>query len=183
MIKCSNCTQDSIPTVLKMNSDPPNMPNMTPMPRMAPTPNVSSADEMPNLVKQIPYDRMIQNYNDNNVTIPKYIANETGVPEANVPSASELFRNAPVFAVPTNPLLPEGYQEMLSYNELQYLNGFIRTQIGKMAQVDFLIGSNTMVTKTGILIAVGINFIILKEAETGAALTCDYYTIKFITFY
>ena len=40
--------------------------------------------------------------------------------------------NAPEFQVPNNPLLPPGYQEVINYENLQYMNGFLRTQIGKI---------------------------------------------------
>ncbi|MEG1958195.1 MAG: hypothetical protein RR071_10760, partial [Lachnospiraceae bacterium] len=82
-----------------------------------------------------------------------------------------------------NPLLPDGYQEVLDYNSLQYMNGFLRTQIGKTAEVEFLVGSNKTVVHTGRLVGVGINYIILQEFDTDSILTCDFYNIKFVRFY
>ena len=35
---------------------------------------------------------------------------------------------------------------------LQYMNAFLRTQIGKKVTVDFLIGTNTLVDRTGTLL-------------------------------
>lgn len=66
---------------------------------------------------------------------------------------------------------------------LQYLNGFIRTQIGRRISIDFLIGSNNMVTKSGYLLAVATNYIIINELDTNDITTCDFYNIKFIRFY
>ncbi|MEG0115378.1 MAG: hypothetical protein RSA00_03035, partial [Hydrogenoanaerobacterium sp.] len=66
---------------------------------------------------------------------------------------------------------------------LQYLNGFLLTQIGKRVTVEFLIGSNTMVTKTGTLLGVGANYILISEFPTNNLLSCDFFSIKFITFY
>lgn len=66
---------------------------------------------------------------------------------------------------------------------LQYLNGFIRTQIGRKVRVDFLIGTNTLVDKAGILLGVGANYILLNETETDDLVACDFYNIKFIQFY
>lgn len=37
---------------------------------------------------------------------------------------------------------------------LQYLNGFLRTQIGRRVSIDFLVGSNSIVTKSGFLLGV-----------------------------
>lgn len=63
------------------------------------------------------------------------------------------------------------------------MNGFLRTQIGRPVQVEFLVGTNNMVTRSGILLAVGANFILINEAETDDILACDFYNIKFIRFY
>ncbi len=66
---------------------------------------------------------------------------------------------------------------------LQYLNGFLRTQIGRKVHVEFLVGANTLTDRSGILVAVGANYILLNELETDDLLACDYYNIKFIRFY
>lgn len=66
---------------------------------------------------------------------------------------------------------------------LQYLNGFIRTQIGRRVSIDFLIGSNNMVTKSGYLLAVASNYILINELDTTDVTACDFYNIKFIRFY
>ena len=66
---------------------------------------------------------------------------------------------------------------------LQYMNGFLRTQVGRPVQVDFLVGTNSIVTRSGILLAVGANFILINETETDDILACDFYNIKFDRFY
>ena len=66
---------------------------------------------------------------------------------------------------------------------VQYLNGFLRTQIGRRVLVEFLIGTNTLVDRSGILLAVGANYILINETETDDILACDFYNIKFIKFY
>ncbi len=65
---------------------------------------------------------------------------------------------------------------------IQYLNGFIRTQIGRRVQVDFLIGNNEVITKDGYLLGVGANYILLNEIGTNDITACDFYNIKFIRF-
>lgn len=96
--------------------------------------------------------------------------------------APGLIPDAPSITVPPNPLLPPGYEEIIDYNSVQYLNGFLRTQIGRYAIIDFLIGSNSSVTKSGILVAVGLNYVILQDVATSSFLTCDFFTIKFVSF-
>lgn len=66
---------------------------------------------------------------------------------------------------------------------IQYLNGFIRTQIGRRVTIDFLVGSNNMVSKTGYLLGVATNYILINELDTNDITTCDFYNIKFIRFY
>lgn len=66
---------------------------------------------------------------------------------------------------------------------VQYLNGFIRTQIGRRVSIDFLVGSNTIVTKSGYLLGVAANYILINELDTNDLTACDFYNIKFIRFY
>jgi len=83
-------------------------------------------------------------------------------------------QNFPI--VSTNPM-------SLNAESLQYMNGFLRTQIGRRVRVEFLLGSNTLTERTGILVAVGTNYIIINEMGTRDLLACDYYNIKFVRFY
>ncbi len=71
----------------------------------------------------------------------------------------------------------------VSAQSIQYLNGFIRTQIGRRVSIDFLVGSNTIVTKSGYLLGVASNYILINELDTNDITTCDFYNIKFIRFY
>lgn len=65
---------------------------------------------------------------------------------------------------------------------IQYLNGFIRTQIGRRAQIQFLMGNAELVEKDGFLLGVGANYILLNEIGTNDITACDFYNIKFIRF-
>lgn len=107
-------------------------------------------------------------------------------PVAPTPPSSllpEILPDSPVFTVPSNPLLPPGYQEHLTYNSVQYLNGFLRTQIGKVVEVEFLIGENNLTTRSGTLLGIGINYILLQDLRTGDITACDFNNIKFIRFF
>ena len=81
------------------------------------------------------------------------------------------------------PITPTTQPPSIPAESLQYMNGLLRTQIGRPVQVEFLVGTNNMVTRSGILLAVGANFILINEAETDDILACDFYNIKFIRFY
>jgi hypothetical protein len=83
----------------------------------------------------------------------------------------------------TAPITPLTQPMPVTVESMQYINGFLRTQIGKRVTVNFLIGTNTSVDRTGTLLAVGSNYILLNEVETDDILVCDFFSIKFVTIY
>lgn len=62
-----------------------------------------------------------------------------------------------------------------------YTPGFLRQQIGKLMRVEFLIGTNNLVDRIGILQEVGASYILLRSIENDSLVYCDIYSIKFIT--
>lgn len=66
-------------------------------------------------------------------------------------------------------------------DNIMYTQGYLRTQIGKLVRVQFLIGTNSLQDRTGILTQVGTSYIILRSLETGTDIFCDIYSIKFVT--
>lgn len=62
-----------------------------------------------------------------------------------------------------------------------YTPAFLRQQIGKLMRIEFLIGTNNMVDRIGILDDVGASFIVLRSFENDSLVYCDIYAIKFIT--
>lgn len=73
--------------------------------------------------------------------------------------------------------------QAMTLESTEYLNGYLRTKIGQKVRVEFLIGTGTLVDKFGELVSVGANYITIRQAETGNLVACDFYTIKFISFY
>ena len=65
-------------------------------------------------------------------------------------------------------------------NEL-YTPAFLRQHIGKLVRVEFLIGTNYLEDRTGILVEVGARYIVLRSIQDGNLLYCDIYSIKFVT--
>ena len=65
-------------------------------------------------------------------------------------------------------------------NEL-YTPAFLRQHIGKLVRVEFLIGTNYLEDRTGILVEVGASYIVLRSIQDGNLLYCDIYSIKFVT--
>lgn len=89
---------------------------------------------------------------------------------------------APYFAVPANPLLPPEYREVISYEGLQYLNGFLRAQIGRFCYIEFLFGTSGLDTRYGVLVGVGINYILLEHPITRELTVADFFSIRYVEF-
>ena len=62
-----------------------------------------------------------------------------------------------------------------------YTPAFLREQIGKLMRVEFLIGTNYLVDRIGILEDVGASYILLRSLESDSLVYCDIYSIKFVT--
>ena len=62
-----------------------------------------------------------------------------------------------------------------------YTPAFLREQIGKLMRVEFLIGTNNLVDRVGVLEDVGASYILLRSIESDNIVFCDIYAIKFIT--
>lgn len=55
--------------------------------------------------------------------------------------------------------------------------------LGEFVVVEFLIGTQTMTQKQGILYAVGTSFLTLYEEQSQTFVVCDIFSVKFVTFY
>lgn len=62
-----------------------------------------------------------------------------------------------------------------------YTPAFLREQIGKLMRVEFLIGTNNLTDRIGILEDVGASYILLRSVESNNLIYCDIYAIKFVT--
>ena len=67
--------------------------------------------------------------------------------------------------------------------DINYTQGYLRTQIGKRVRVTFLLGTGTLQDRTGILQNVGISYIILRNEESNSNELGDIYSIKFVTIF
>ena len=62
-----------------------------------------------------------------------------------------------------------------------YTPAFLIEQIGKLVRVEFLIGTNNLVDRVGILEDVGASYILLRSLESNTLVYADIYSIKFVT--
>ncbi|MBD9051967.1 hypothetical protein [Ruminococcus sp.] len=126
--------------------------------------------------------REIQNIDSTQPYNPETLPTPAMINEQNMQNMQNMQNNQT--AMSTESLLTDiknPYE--VTAESVQYLNGFIRTQIGRKVSIDFLVGSNTIVTKSGYLLGVAANYILINELDTNDLTTCDFYNIKFIRFY
>ena len=64
-----------------------------------------------------------------------------------------------------------------------YTQGYLKSQIGRRMRVTFLLGTNLVQDRIGVLENVGISYFILKEDENNNLVMCDIYSIKFVNIY
>lgn len=107
-----------------------------------------------------------------------YVAPNPATPSIQVPGT---LTQPP--AGSTLPITPLTQPAPVTTESIQFLNGYLRTQIGRKVTVDFLIGTNTLVDRTGTLLGVGANYILINELETDDITVCDFFTIKFVRVY
>lgn len=78
-----------------------------------------------------------------------------------------------------NVTIDQNTPEILTNNI--YTPAFLREQIGKLMRVEFLIGTNNLTDRVGILQDVGASYILLRSVENDNLVYADIYAIKFIT--
>ncbi len=80
----------------------------------------------------------------------------------------------------TNPVITNQNSPEILTNNI-YTPAFLRQQIGKLVRVEFLIGTNNLVDRIGILQDVGASYILLRSLESNTTTYADIYSIKFVT--
>lgn len=66
---------------------------------------------------------------------------------------------------------------------VEYTQGYLKTQIGKRVRITFLLGTNTLQDRVGILTDVGISYVIIREVDTNVSTLGDIYSIKFVDIF
>jgi len=61
-----------------------------------------------------------------------------------------------------------------------YLQEYLKSMLGRLVKIDFLIGSDNLVCKEGILKEVGTDYIVLEMLQSNDLLVGDLYSIKFV---
>ena len=59
----------------------------------------------------------------------------------------------------------------------------IALSVGNYVVVEFLVGTQNIVRKEGVLTAVGISWLLLYDETAGTSTVCDMYSVKFVTYF
>ena len=113
---------------------------------------------------------------------PQFPLNFNGMTDY-VNSLAAAGSQSPSFNVPSHPMVPPEYEQTIDYDSIQYMNGFLRTQIGRYVRVEQLIGSGNTEERFGFLVGVGNNYLLLQDISNGNILVIDFYSIKFVYIY
>ena len=77
--------------------------------------------------------------------------------------------------------MPQSYEPLPSaLTQAIYTPGYLRSIIGSLVRVEFLIGDRTT-DRMGILREVGANFILLDSPDSSSTMLCDLPSVKFVT--
>lgn len=64
--------------------------------------------------------------------------------------------------------------------DTNYLQEYLKSMLGRLVKADFLIGSDNLICKEGILKEVGTDYIVLELLQSNDLLVGDLYSIKFV---
>ena len=118
-------------------------------------------------------------FQSNTASVPLIYQNMTDY----VNSLENNGQQTPIFAVPSSPLMPPEYEQTIDYESIQYMNGFLHTQIGRYMRVEQMIGSDSTEDRYGFLVGVGNNYVLLQDISNGNVAIVDLYTIKYVYMY
>lgn len=74
-------------------------------------------------------------------------------------------------------------QGVVAESQVMMMSEQLQTSIGYYVSCDFLIGTQLIETRDGILAKVGTNFLTLYQPNLERYIVCDLYSLKFITIY
>jgi len=109
-----------------------------------------------------------------------------GGPAPTTPMTPAPFEIQTTPVTPTTPMTPSPFEIQPgapAVLDTQYTQGYLRTQIGKRMRITFLLGTNTIQDREGVLEEVGISYITLRETQTNNLTLCDIYSIKFVVIF
>ena len=83
----------------------------------------------------------------------------------------------------SQPYPQNNFNAQRSNDNISMLAEQLQTSIGYYVTCDFLIGTQIIETRDGILAKVGTNYLTLYQPDLDRYIVCDLYALKFITIY
>lgn len=75
---------------------------------------------------------------------------------------------------------PSTSQMEPTFDSKGYVQSYLKSIIGRYIRCEFLLGTNLLTDKAGVLKEVGINYFVLVDASRDEVM-CDLYSLKFVT--
>lgn len=82
-----------------------------------------------------------------------------------------------------SPFAAMAYPQNLEQAYLDTFQAVLQSGLGEFVVIEFLIGTDGITEKSGLLYAVGNNFVTLYDIQNGQYIVCDLFSVKFVTFY
>jgi hypothetical protein len=79
-------------------------------------------------------------------------------------------------------IIPQMSQMEPSVFDPEFLQGYLKRNLRKRVRIEFLIGTNILTDRVGVLEEVGVSYVVLRD-QAGSRTVCDLYSIKFVTIY
>lgn len=100
---------------------------------------------------------------------------QTGIPYTTVPSMPS------VPSVPSTPMYPPVQEGPPTLMNIDYIPGYLASNIGRSVKAEFILGTSQFTDKTGILVDVGVNYFVLQDINSRTYIMCDLYSVRFVT--
>lgn len=94
--------------------------------------------------------------------------------------ATPLTQSIPPQPAPLGTLTRQGPPTVMSSD---YIPGYLANNIGRNIRAEFVIGTNTMTDRTGVLKDVGVNYFVIRDENTRSDVMADLYSVKFVTVF
>lgn len=79
-------------------------------------------------------------------------------------------------------VVPERSQMQATVFDPGFLQWYLNRNIGKTVRVEYLVGTNILTDRVGVIEEVGVSYLVLRD-QAGTRILTDLYSIKFITFF
>lgn len=139
-------------------------------------PNTQNLENIPSEVNMFGYDFFSEELKDKNIDQEKLTQNASETENSQLINLKEQEEKLTNYTEET--FIPDIFE--FQPLQAEKLEDFLKTQSGKLATVEMLIGGGRSVNKIGEILTVGEDYLLLRETQTGNILVCPLKNIEFI---